>query len=88
MQEVFTNEYLCFDAAAIDREVLEASKGMEIANLRHTIMEILDAAGGALHSNFVSGDEPKWKHPSQRESLIQLSNLLEDVHKDLMRRPS
>lgn len=67
MEHVFTSEYMEFD---ID----SARADVEIAKLRLTLLEVLHAAGVALHSNFVGGDEAKWQHPSQRESLIELSN--------------
>ena len=67
MTSVFTSDYLEFDVAA-------ARADAENAALKLALLEVLYAAGHALHANFVSGDEAKWKHPAQREALIGLSD--------------
>jgi hypothetical protein len=67
MSGIFTGEYM-------EGEVKLARAEAHQAALRASMLELLMAAGNALHSNFVSGDEAKWKHPSQRESLIELSD--------------
>lgn len=67
MTSVFTSDYLEFDVAA-------ARADAENAALKLALLEVLYAAGHALHSNFVSGDEAKWKDPAQRASLIELSD--------------
>ncbi len=67
MSDVFTNDHLEF-------EVASARASAERAALKLTLLEVLYAAGHALHANFVSGDEAKWKHDAQREALIELSD--------------
>jgi hypothetical protein len=67
MIDVFTNDYLIFEVEAARAEAQNAA-------LKLTLLEVLYAAGHALHANFVSGDEAKWKHEAQREALIGLSD--------------
>lgn len=65
--DVFTNDYLQFE---VEQAAVEAHRAIIKLNL----LKVLDAAGHALHCNFVSGDEAKWKHESQRQSLLDLSD--------------
>jgi hypothetical protein len=83
IEKVFTSDYLCFELSALEARESEAEKDLDIARLRHQLMKVLYEVGNALHSNFVAGDEAKWRHPGQRESLITLSDLAKTAHKSL-----
>lgn len=67
MTNVFTSDYMEFEVASARAEV-------ETAALRLALLEVLYAAGRALHANFVAGNEAKWRHDDQREALIELSD--------------
>lgn len=79
-ERVFTAEHLEGQFEAIKLEQDRAALILENAVLRATIVRVLEAGGHALHAIFVSGDEVKWRHPSQREALIDLSNALRSAH--------
>jgi hypothetical protein len=83
IERIFTSEYREGFYAMIRQEQNEAVLRLEIATLRASIANILQAGGNALHAVFVGGDEPKWKHPCQREHLIELSDMLDAIHQQL-----
>lgn len=83
MTRVFTSEYREGIYAVIRRDAEQAALRLEVALLKASVADLLQEAGNALHAIFVAGDEPKWKHPSQRDHLIDLSAMLETLHQKI-----
>ncbi|OIN06120.1 hypothetical protein BFS86_19645 [Shewanella algae] len=53
------------DWDAFDRSIADAQQ-------KKTIAVVIEESDNFLHTIFESGSEPKWAHPSQRESLLKL----------------
>lgn len=83
MIKVFTAEYSEGEYALIRTEQDVASLKLDIAVLRASVTRILEIGGNALHSCFVAGGEPKWTDSSQREGLIELSDALGALHRQI-----
>lgn len=77
---VYTGEYREAEFARVKADEDLQEMRLDLASLRSLCARVLQTGGLALHCNFVAGDEPKWKDPSQRESLIELSSLFEELH--------
>ncbi len=82
-QTVFTAEYCEGQYEIIRKQQEIAVLNLENAVLKATIATILQIGGNALHSLFEAGGEPKWRHPSEREAFIDLSNTLESAHRQI-----
>lgn len=81
--EVFTTDDVEDDLArAIQREK-DALENLQWATANVSTVRIMHIAGNALHALFMAGDEPKWKHPCQRESLMELSDALKALHRQM-----
>ena len=48
-----------------------ARAALDMAVTRREIADLLYSLDHALHSLFVSGDEPKWASPLQREAIVR-----------------
>lgn len=59
-----------FDLSYVDWS--EFDRSIETAQQNKIIADVMHAADNFLHSIFCAGDEPKWKHESQRQDLIKL----------------
>lgn len=68
MTEVPTYEHT--DWKSFDRTVDEIRDSLAAAEMRQKIAEAVEAVGHMNHCFGVSGEEPKWSHPSQREAWI------------------
>ncbi|NTG07207.1 hypothetical protein [Rhizobium rhizogenes] len=76
---IFINEHLEGFYGAVRSAREKAEVDLENAQLKEVIVGLLSAGGHALHAMFEAGGEPKWRHPSERESLIELSDALHDA---------
>ncbi|MDQ0996909.1 hypothetical protein QFZ34_002091 [Phyllobacterium ifriqiyense] len=63
-----------FDLSYVDWS--EFDRNIETAQQNKIIADVMHAADNCLHSIFCAGDEPKWKHESQRDGLIKLREAL------------
>ncbi len=80
---VFTADYSSAEFEEIRHNQAIAILNLENEILKVTIVNILEAGGAALHSVFEAGDEPKWKDQSQRNSLLELSDVLHAANRQI-----
>lgn len=83
IEEVFCDDDMTEAMAVAIQFEKDAERLHEEAVMFRSVAEVMHVAGGALHSVFMAGDEPKLKHTSQREHLIDLSNALKSLHRKL-----
>lgn len=83
MKPVFTTDHLEGYCEYIRAARRQAQAELENALLKEMIVDLIEAGGNAVHAMFVAGGEPKWRHPSERERLMQLSDALHDAFSKL-----
>lgn len=82
-RKVFTAEYCEGQYELIKKQQEISVLQLENAVLKATIAGILQAGGYALHAVFEAGGEPKWRSTSERDRLIELSDVLKAAHRQI-----
>ncbi|MGR9413133.1 hypothetical protein [Rhizobium leguminosarum] len=73
---VFINDHLEGVYESVRASRRQAQTELDNAMLKEMIVDLIEPAGHALHVLFISGGEPKWRIPEERDALIKLSDAL------------
>lgn len=82
-REVFINDHLEGVYESVRAARRQAELQLETAQLRETIVDLIEAGGTALHTMFEAGGEPKWRVPEEREHMIALSEAIRTAFKKI-----
>lgn len=64
------------DASRFTADVTVARDALDMAVMRSEVADLLYALDHALHALFVSGDEPDWTSPVQREAIVRVRAMM------------
>lgn len=82
-REVFRNDHLEGVYESVRAARRQAELQLELAQMREALVDLIEAGGGALHTMFEAGGEPKWRVPQERERMIALSEALRSAFKKI-----